>query len=226
MSSTAPAKKVAVILAGCGVYDGSEITESVSILLSLSQRGADVTCFAPDANTAHVVNHTAGAPAEGETRNMLTESNRIARGDAKPLSALDAAAFDALVMPGGFGVMKNLSNFAFEGPKGAVREDVAAAILAFRAAEKPIGGACIAPILLAKVLTGAKLTLGPNEGDAFDLAQTFDGKNTIVACAADKCVVDEAQKVVSAPAYMCGEATRATVFASIDSMVGEVLKRA
>ena len=229
MTTTVAAKKVAVVLSGCGVYDGSECTETVSILLALSQRGADVKMFAPDAPTAHVINHSAGAPAEGEERNMLVESNRLARGEAKALSALDVKDFDALVFPGGFGVMKNLSNFAFG--KGDIRDDVKDVIVAFRAADKPIGAACIAPMLLAKSLGTASgatavptLTLGAAEGDAFDGAVSM-GAN-VVACAKDECVVDEALKLVSAPAYMAGDATVASVFASIDKMIGEVIKRA
>lgn len=62
-------KKVAVILSGCGVYDGAEIHESVITLLRLSQRGAEAQCFAPNIAQHHVVNHLTGEEMP-ESRNV------------------------------------------------------------------------------------------------------------------------------------------------------------
>lgn len=127
-------KKVAVILSGCGVYDGAEIHESVITLLRLSQRGAQVQCFAPDIAQHHVVNHLTGEEM-AESRNVLVESARIARGDVKDVRDAKVEDFDALVVPGGFGAAKNLSDFAFKGDQCEVQPDVLALAKAFAAAK-------------------------------------------------------------------------------------------
>ena len=118
-------KKIAVILSGCGVYDGAEIHESVITLLRLDQRGAQVECFAPDVAQLHVINHLTGEEMP-ESRNVLVESARIARGTVKDIGQANAADFDALIVPGGFGAAKNLSDFAIKGAECTVQPDVLA----------------------------------------------------------------------------------------------------
>ena len=81
-------KRVAVILSGCGAYDGAEIHESVLTLLRLDQRGAQVQCFAPNIAQHHVVNHLTGEEMP-ETRNVLVESARIARGAIEDIREAD-----------------------------------------------------------------------------------------------------------------------------------------
>lgn len=127
-------KKVAMILSGCGVYDGSEIHETVLTLLRLSQQGAQVQCFAPDKPQMHVLNHLNGEEMN-EQRNVLVESARITRGEVKDVRELKASDFDALILPGGFGVAKNLSDFAVKGSDCTVDADVLAAIGQFRDAK-------------------------------------------------------------------------------------------
>ena len=122
-------KKIAIILSGCGVYDGAEIHETVLTLLRLSQQGAQVQCFAPDKPQMHVINHLTGEEMP-EQRNVLVESGRITRGQSRDVRELKAADFDALIMPGGFGVAKNLSDFAVKGADCTVDADVLAAIKA------------------------------------------------------------------------------------------------
>ena len=157
--------RAAVILSGCGVYDGSEITESVSVLIALSKSGAQYQIFAPNVDQAQVVNHLNGEELPGK-RNVMVESARIARGNAKDLSTLKSSDFDALVLPGGFGAAKNLSTFAFDGDKMTVNQDVEKALKAFHQEKKAIGLACIAPIVAARVFgtkyggPGLSLTLG------------------------------------------------------------------
>ena len=123
-------KKIAVILSGCGVYDGAEIHESVITLLRLDQRGAQVECFAPDVAQLHVINHLPGEEMP-ESRNVLVESARIARGAVKDIGQANAADFDALIVPGGFGAAKNLSNFAVEGAGCSINPQVLALAEAF-----------------------------------------------------------------------------------------------
>ena len=154
-----PNIQVGVVLAGCGVFDGSEIREAVLTLLALDQAGAQPRCFAPDMPQAHVVNHLAGAPAAGESRNVLVESARIARGDIQPLSKARGADLDAIILPGGFGAAKNLCNFAFKGPDCTVQPDLARLLTEMHDAQKPIGLMCIAPVIGAKLFKAA-VTIG------------------------------------------------------------------
>uniref|UniRef100_A0A8C9ZMQ3 Si:ch211-153b23.5 n=1 Tax=Sander lucioperca TaxID=283035 RepID=A0A8C9ZMQ3_SANLU len=153
------AKRVAVILSGCGVYDGTEIHEASAVLVHLSRAGAKVQMFAPNADQMHVVNHCEGKPTE-EKRNILQESARIARGDVTDLANLDVSAFDALIIPGGFGVAKNLSDWAVKNKDCTIQPHLEKLIKAFHKAGKPLGMCCISPILAAKILPGCELTVG------------------------------------------------------------------
>jgi enhancing lycopene biosynthesis protein 2 len=195
-------KHVAVILSGCGVYDGAEIHESVITLLRLDQRGAKVQCFAPNVAQHHVLNHLTGEEMP-ESRNVLTESARIARGAVKDVRELKAEDFDALIIPGGFGAAKNLSDFAFNGPACQVQPDVLAAAQAFAQAGKPVGLICIAPHLAAKIYgEGVACTIG-NDADTAKALESMGAQH--VECAVGDIVEDEARKLVSTPAYMLAQ---------------------
>ncbi|MFP4165824.1 MAG: isoprenoid biosynthesis glyoxalase ElbB, partial [Opitutales bacterium] len=132
-------KKVAVILSGCGVYDGSEIYESVLTLRALEQSGAEITCAAPDIAQKHVIDHSSGKVDEGAQRNVLQEAARVARGKITPLDDLNAGSFDAIFFVGGFGVAKNLSSFAFDGQDYDVDPGVSDFIKSAHSAGKPLG---------------------------------------------------------------------------------------
>ncbi|MEI6852621.1 MAG: isoprenoid biosynthesis glyoxalase ElbB [Bacteroidota bacterium] len=152
-------KNFAVILSGCGVFDGAEIHEAVLTLLAIDKLGATYKAFAPDVTQHHVINHHTKKPMT-ETRNVLTESARLVRGNIQPLSEFRATDFDALVLPGGFGVAKNLCSYAFDGPKMTLNEEVGYAIRAMVELKKPVGAMCIAPVILAKLLKNVTLTIG------------------------------------------------------------------
>ncbi len=190
--------KVAVVLSGCGVFDGSEIHESVLTLLALDRQGAEYECYAPDISQAQVINHISGDEMEGE-RNVLVESARIARGKIKNLADFDAAAVDAIMFPGGFGAAKNLSSFAFDGAECSVNEDVAAAVRAMADAGKPIAAVCIAPVIIAKIMPGAEVTIG-QDADTAEAIGKMGGKHTPTSQGG--VVVDGERKLVSAPCYM------------------------
>lgn len=194
------AKKIGVILAGCGVYDGAEIHEAVLTLLAIDRAGATAIIFAPDIPQAHVVNHLTGQEM-AESRNVLTEAARIARGKIADLATFDPADVDALILPGGFGAAKNLCDFAFKGADCTVNPAVEKAIRAARDAGKPIGALCIAPAILAKLFggEGAKLTIGSDEGTAAALE-----KLGAVHCPTThgEIIVDEGLKLVTSPCYM------------------------
>lgn len=192
--------RVAVILAGCGHLDGAEIREAVLTLLFLDQLGAKVQCFAPDIPQHHVMDHLKGEEVPG-TRNVLEEAARVARGRIEPLSALNPKEFDALLLPGGFGVAKNLSSLAFKGKDAAVLPAYAAVIEAFFGAGKPIGAICIAPAVVALALKGRGVTL--TIGDDAQTAGLIEATgNKHQACATSDVVTDAVHRVVSCSAYM------------------------
>lgn len=221
--------KVAVLLSGCGYLDGAEIREGVLTLLALDQQGASAQCIAPNALQFHVVNHVTGEPVPGAQRNILEEASRISR-MCKCLDLAQARVqdFDALVMPGGYGVAKNHCSFAFKGPQAEVRPDVVAFVSGFFAARKPVGAICIAPALVALALhaahDSASLTLGNDAGVADAMVQL--GQQPTSTPNAREIVIDEAHKLVTTPAYMFDDAPLGDVFTGITRCVAEVLKRA
>ncbi len=193
-------KKIAVILSGCGVYDGSEIYESVLTLLRLDQQGAQVQCFAPDMPQMHVINHLTGEESP-ETRNVLVEAARLARGQIKNLKEARADDFDGLIIPGGFGAAKNLSNFAVKGAACSVQPDVLALARAFAQAGKPIGLICIAPAMAVQIYgAGVCCTLGQEDSDAATAVKDMGARHQ--ACPADGIVEDHPHRLVTTPAYM------------------------
>lgn len=213
-------KKIAVILSGCGVYDGAEVQESVIILLRLDQRGAQVQCFAPDIAQLHVINHLTGEEMP-ESRNVLVESARIARGEVKDIGKANAADFDALIVPGGFGAAKNLSNFAVEGAACSVNPQVLALAEAFAEAGKPVGLICISPALAAKIYgPGVTCTIGTCADTAAALEKMGA---THQECAVEDIVEDNARKLVSTPAYMLGK-NISEVASGINKLVDRVLE--
>ena len=212
------------------MYDGSEITEAVSVLVHAS-RSADIAMFCPDTNQMHAVNHTSGEE-HAENRNALQEAARIARGAVKPLSELRAADHDALVIPGGFGAAKNLSTWATEGTAATVQTDVERAIREFSQSKKPIGAMCIAPTLLALVLKDAKPKLtvglsGPSEqwpyGGTIDQLKELGA--TVEECSIDEICIDSENNLVTAPAYMF-EGAPHQIFDNVGQLMEGLLSRA
>ena len=213
-------KKIAVILSGCGVYDGAEIHESVITLLRLDQRGAQVQCFAPNIAQLHVINHLTGEEMP-ESRNVLVESARIARGNIKDIREADVEDFDALIVPGGFGAAKNLSNFAIEGAGCTVQPEVLALAEAFAEAGKPVGLICISPALAAKIYgPGVTCTIG---NDADTAAAMNKMGATHADCAVTEIVEDKARKLVSTPAYMLAQSISEAA-SGINKLVDRVLE--
>lgn len=212
-------KKVAVILSGSGVFDGAEVNEAVLTLLHIAKQGASYQCFAPDIEQMHVVNHLKGEEA-AEKRNVLTESARIARGDIKPVSDLDPNEFDALILPGGFGVAKNFCDFAVNGADMIVNEQISKVGKAFAEANKPAGYMCIAPVLLPAIYgEGVKVTIG-NDPDTVAAITKMGGEH--VECDVKDIVVDDAHKLVTTPAYMTAQSIL-DADAGIGKLVDKVL---
>ncbi|OCA54602.1 isoprenoid biosynthesis glyoxalase ElbB [Photorhabdus namnaonensis] len=213
-------KSVAVVLSGCGVFDGSEIHESVLTMLSLDRLGVKTSFFAPDAPQLHVINHINGEEI-GEERNILQESARISRGKIKPLSQANADEFDALIIPGGFGVAKNLCDFAVKTVDCEINKDLLSLVRAMHNQYKPMGFMCIAPVMLPKLLNKpVKLTVG-NDPETVAQVEAMGGVH--IVCEVNDVVVDLENKIVTTPAYMLAESiSQAEV--GIDKLVRKVLE--
>jgi len=191
--------KVGVLLSGCGYLDGAEIHESVCTLLALDEAGVEAICMATDTEF-DVVNHITEEPT-GERRNVLVEASRIARGKIREVKDVSADELDALVLPGGYGAAKNLSDFAMKGTGMTVDPDVESLVKNVHAAGKPIGAICIAPAIISKLLPGVSLTIG-NDADTAAALESMGTSHC--ECAVTDFVVDKENKVVSTPAYMLG----------------------
>jgi len=219
------AKRIGVLLSGCGVMDGSEIHEAVLTLLALDNAGAEAVCMAPNADQMHVVNHLTGQPAPGQRRNMLEEAARIARGKIRDLATVKAADLDGLVMPGGYGAAKNLCTYATEGIRCSVNPEVARIVGEMRAAGKPIAAICIAPVLLTKILgkdVAATVTIGTDTATANDIGQ-LGGRH--MNCHVRDFVADKANKIVTTPAYMLAQSIGEAA-AGIDKAVRALIEMA
>ncbi len=193
--------RMAVILSGCGVFDGSEIHESVLLLLCLAQQGHSYHCFAPDKPQVVVINHLT-QKSDKESRNCLVEAARIARGDISPLARLSHVGYDALMMPGGFGAAINLSSFGKDKENCTVDADFKKAVLEFHKAGKPIGATCITPAALAKIFEGVakvQMTLGSDPANVHQL--NVMGAKGVLAHVKDA-VGDSENKVFTTPCYM------------------------
>lgn len=214
--------KVGVLLSGCGLFDGAEIHEAVLTLLALDQRRATAICCAPNIDQASVIDHLTKEPVR-ETRNVLREAARIARGEIRDLAKMNARELDALILPGGFGAAKNLSNFAEKGPACTVNPDVERLVGDCLAQGKPVGAICIAPATLAAIAgrrgVKAKLTIGNDASVAqaiIALGCSHENRPVTEIC------VDAGHKVVSTPAYMLGRGP-AEVFEGIRKLVDQIL---
>lgn len=212
-------KRFAVILSGCGVFDGTEIHEAVLTFLSIAKAKGSYVCFAPDREQSQVVNHFTKVPME-ESRNILIESARIARGKIKPLNLYEPEKFDAVVFPGGFGVAKNFSSLAEEGSDCSVDPEVELAVIASVEAGIPIGALCISPALIVKILPGADVTVG-KDPETIKIIESMGGNHHITTHG--EVIVDEKYKLVTSPCYML-EANIAQVEQGITNVVAELLK--
>lgn len=212
-------KKFAVVLAGCGVFDGAEIHEATLTLLAIQKQGADYTLFAPDIPQHHVVNHLTGKELN-ETRNVLVEAARIGRGKISNLNTFNARYFDALIFPGGFGVAKNLCTWAFDGPDCSVNADVEKAIKDMVSLQKPIGALCISPVLLARILGNVEITIGADPNDAAAIEKT-GAKH--INTTHGQVIRDPHQAIFTTPCYML-DANIVQIAEGAENIVKAILK--
>jgi len=215
--------RVGLILSGCGYLDGAEIQETVLAMLALEEAGAMVECLAPAKAQTKVVNHQTGAEVV-ETRDVLVEAARIARGHVREVRTATPDDFDAVVLPGGFGAALNLSDFAVHGDRMTVDCDVERLLLGMHAAGKPIGALCIAPVILARLFGrgGVRLTIG-NDPDTAALVERMGACH--VTCSPSAALVDEANRLVTTPAYMVGQSAK-DIYPGIRRLAAEVVRLA
>jgi enhancing lycopene biosynthesis protein 2 len=217
-------KKVAVILSGCGAYDGAEIQETVLTLLALDRAKAKVICAAPDIAHKHIIDHSTGSEMVGEHRNVMIEASRISRGAIQPLGSLDNEDLDAIIFVGGYGVAKNLSSFAFDGAAYDADPEVVDLIQQAHAKGMPLGFMCIAPVLAARALghKAVQLTIGNDP----EIAAALEAKGAKhIDCPVDQVVTDQQNRVVSTPAYLLANSITEAE-AGINKLVAAVLKLA
>ncbi|MBT7423072.1 MAG: isoprenoid biosynthesis glyoxalase ElbB [Candidatus Marinimicrobia bacterium] len=215
-------KKVGLLLSGCGFNDGSEIHESVISMLALDRAGVETVIMAPNIDQMHVVNHYTGQEMD-EFRNVLVESSRIARGNIKDMAEVTGNDLDALIIPGGFGVAKNLSDYAMAGPDCSVNPDVYRLVSEIYLLKKPIGAICIAPVMMAKIFgeqdESAEMTIGSDELTSKDI-NTMGSKH--IKCLASEMIIDEDKKLVTTPAYMEAQSIKEAA-EGIEKLVKQVL---
>ena len=215
-------KKVGLLLSGCGFNDGSEIHESVISMLALDRAGVETVIMAPNIDQMHVVNHYTGQEMD-EFRNVLVESSRIARGNIKDMAEVTGNDLDALIIPGGFGVAKNLSDYAMAGPDCSVNPDVYRLVSEIYLLKKPIGAICIAPVMMAKIFgeqdVSAEMTIGSDELTSKDI-NTMGSKH--IKCLVSEMIIDEDKKLVTTPAYMEAQSIKEAA-EGIEKLVKQVL---
>lgn len=201
---------IGVLLSGCGVYDGAEIQEAILTLLAIEEIGATATCISIDDNQFHVINHLNGE-VMNESRNMMVEAARIARGNVKEIKEIQPSDIDALVIPGGFGSAKNFTTWAFDGPNGSIRSDIKLLLVNMVNVGKPVVALCVSPVVLAKALEGSdvklNLTIGSSlEASPYEIPSFEAGLKATGASTEEKTIreilVDTENKVITAPCYM------------------------
>ena len=215
-------KKVGLLLSGCGVNDGAEIHESVIAMLALDRAGVEMELMAPNIDQMHVINHYTGQEMD-EYRNVLVEASRIARGNIKDMAEISGNDIDALIIPGGFGVAKNLCDYAMAGSECSINPDVYRLISELQLLNKPIGAICIAPVMMAKIFgeqgASANMTIGFDEATSKDI----ESMGCVhVECKVSDMVVDEDNNLVSTPAYMEAQSIKEAAD-GIEKLVKQVL---
>lgn len=219
-------KKIAVVLSGCGYLDGAEIHEAVVTLLALDRAGVKTICAAPNIQQFHTINHLTSEPEKQDSRNVLIESARIARGEIIPLADLKMREVDGVIFPGGYGAAKNLCTLGLDGPACKINQDAKRVILEALEAKKPLGAICIAPALVAKAAEGTgysiRLTIG-SDPDTASAIESLGSKH--VECPVDDIVYDSENNVVSTPAYMLGPSI-AHIARGIEKLVDKVVSLA
>jgi enhancing lycopene biosynthesis protein 2 len=131
--------RVGVLLAGCGLYDGSDPAETFLLLQALDEAGERPLLAAPDRLQGRVVDHLTTGTEEGAERNVLRESARLTRHPVRDLSEVPPETLEALFIPGGYGAAINFqSGFAVPGAARPLHPEVERFLRHFLEARKPV----------------------------------------------------------------------------------------
>ena len=215
--------KVGVVLSGCGHQDGSEIHEAVFTLHALEKAGAEAIIMAPDMDQFHVINHLNGNEDLTESRNILVESARIARGKVVDVASVSGHQLDALIFPGGTGMAKNIFDYSMAGINCTVISDVQKLVVEILEADKPLGAICIAPVMVAKVLEFLGRTGTVTGGFNVEINNDIKamGINTFEV-GPEEIVIDKENKIVTTPAYVEAKSMNES-FTGIEKLVNKIL---
>ncbi len=216
-------KKIALLLSGCGYLDGTEVTECVSTIIKLSELGTKWTPFSISKSYSPT-SHFAPEHSPPGPLNCLEESARITRSQMTDLKEIRVKDYDALVIPGGYGVAKNFCSWALDGPSCSVDKNVKSVIEEFHSLSLPIGAWCIAPALVSRVLGqhNIQVTIGNDTETAAGIEKTGA---IHVPCSVTDFVTDRENKIISTPAYML-QAQPHEVFQGISSALKELWEMA
>ena len=216
--------KVGVVLSGCGHQDGSEIHEAVFTLHAIEKAGAEAIIMAPDMDQFHVINHLNGNEELSESRNILVESARIARGKVIDVASVSGHQLDALIFPGGTGMAKNIFDYSMAGINCTVISDVQRLVVEILEADKPLGAICIAPVMIAKVLEYLGRTGTVTGGFNVEINNDIRAMGiNAVEVGAEEIVVDKENKLVTTPAYVEAKSMNES-FTGIEKLVNKVLE--
>lgn len=217
--------RIGVVLSGCGNGDGSEIGETILVLHALDRLGARTVCMAPDVAQSHVVDHrTHHVDSTASARRVLAEAARITRGKIRDLATVQDTELDGIIIPGGEGVVTVLSDYANKGVICEVHPDVARLLKGLLRRHRPMGFVCIAPILAARILgpaAGVRLTLGSKTSEEAKHAAIMGAD--VRPCTVREIIMDEKNRVVSTPAYMCEEARLLDVGIAVERLVRTIV---
>lgn len=213
--------KVAVILAGCGNQDGSELRETILSMLALDQQGIEWQCFAPQSSFTSI-SHLTGEPTG--TRDGFIEASRIARGEIRPLNELNPIEYDALFLPGGYAVANMLTTYAEDGASFHILPELEKVLHAMHANKLPIVALCMAPLILAKAFAKKKrlqLTFGPGDFMA-DVVQEMG--HDWVKCKGDEIAIDPVNRVITTPAYVLSDLRLKDLYSACTQIVDQLKK--
>jgi enhancing lycopene biosynthesis protein 2 len=215
------AKRVAIVLSGCGAGDGSDIRQAMLALFAAERAGARVVWAAPDVEQGRVIDHRSGEPvADAPPRRALLEAARIAGASIRDLASLTVEEVDALIIPGGHGVGSVLSNYDQKGGICDVHPDVVRLLKGNLASHRPMGFVGLASILAARVLgpvAGVHVTLGLRHGTAHKHAAVMGAD--VRPCPPADIFIDKKNRVISTPADLVEEIRPGELAAAIDKLV-------
>uniref|UniRef100_A0A3Q3G693 Glutamine amidotransferase class 1 domain containing 3, like n=1 Tax=Labrus bergylta TaxID=56723 RepID=A0A3Q3G693_9LABR len=219
---------IALVFSGCGWWDGTDVHEGVYTMYHLSRNGARFQMFAPNQQQMHVIDHVKKQPSSGENRNMMMEAARFSHGQGmmqmQDLSKLDVNSFDAVIFPGGHGIIKNLSSFVKDGKDCKLHGDVERILKEFHRSRKPIGLASMAPVLACRVLPSIEVTMGYERDENTRWGELFASALALTFFSYEA-YVDEKNKVVSTPSFMWDtEYHYHYIFDGIGNMVKHVMR--